>query len=209
MPHVAFVPFTGLRCREAEMLAWGLTLPGFAKRANALSELPALGLLTLAGMTTDEWSVSYHPSSSSDGISALVEQVLATGPTVIAVSALTASIMEAYAFCDLVRRAGVPVVIGGLHVTSLPNEATLHATSVCVGDGESHWGAILQDTLGNCLRPQYESTHSYDLAKSPTPSFRLLTNERSNAGPTTLCLMSCTSRTKCVRSISRKGFSES
>ena len=48
MPHVALVPFTGLRVREQEMLELGMTLPGLRQRAEALSALPALGLLTLA-----------------------------------------------------------------------------------------------------------------------------------------------------------------
>jgi hypothetical protein len=50
MPHVAFVPFTGLRVREAEMLALGMALPGLRQRAEAIAHLPALGLLTLAGL---------------------------------------------------------------------------------------------------------------------------------------------------------------
>jgi hypothetical protein len=53
MPHVAFVPFTGFRVRQDEMRELGMTLPGLAQRASAIAELPALGLLTLAGMTPE------------------------------------------------------------------------------------------------------------------------------------------------------------
>ena len=60
MPHVAFVPFTGLRVREEEMLALGMSLPGLRPRAAALAQLPALGLLTLAGLTPPHWTCSYH-----------------------------------------------------------------------------------------------------------------------------------------------------
>ncbi len=62
MPHVALVPLTGLRVAEQEMLAFGMSLPGFRERASAISELPSLGLLTLAGMLPENWSCSYHPS---------------------------------------------------------------------------------------------------------------------------------------------------
>ena len=75
MPHVAFVPFTGLRVGELEMLAFGMSLPGLEERGKALGELPALGLLTLAGMLGQEWSCSYHPSASSNS---LVADILAT-----------------------------------------------------------------------------------------------------------------------------------
>ena len=46
MPHVAFVPLTGFRLREAELLELGMSLPGLAPRAKAIGQLPALGLLT-------------------------------------------------------------------------------------------------------------------------------------------------------------------
>ncbi len=51
MPHLALVPFTGFRIREQEMLALGMTLPDLKRRAAAVAQLPALGLLTLAGLT--------------------------------------------------------------------------------------------------------------------------------------------------------------
>ena len=46
MPHVAFVPLTGFRLREAELQELGMSLPGLAPRAKAIGQLPALGLLT-------------------------------------------------------------------------------------------------------------------------------------------------------------------
>jgi len=60
MPHVCMIAMHGFRIRRAEMLALGMTLPGLADRAGALGGLPALGLLTLAGMTPATWDVSYH-----------------------------------------------------------------------------------------------------------------------------------------------------
>ena len=100
MPHVAFVPFTGLRVRERELLELGMTLPGLKDRADAVAGLPALGLLTLAGMTPPNWSCSYHPSAETDS---LVADVLETKRDLVAVSALTASALEAYEFSDSIR----------------------------------------------------------------------------------------------------------
>jgi radical SAM superfamily enzyme YgiQ (UPF0313 family) len=171
MPHVAFVPFTGLRVGTAEMLEFGMALPGLQDRGDALRELPALGLLTLAGMLSEEWSCSYHPSASA---SSLTDDVLATKPDLVAVSALTASIDEAYRFCDELRTAGIATVLGGLHATVLPEEALQHADAVCVGDGESVWMEILKDSLANSLKPVYKATRSFDLAESPLPRFDLL-----------------------------------
>jgi hypothetical protein len=58
--HVAFVSFVGLWVREQELLALGITLPGLGKRRDAVAELPALGLLTLAAFMPDDWTCSYH-----------------------------------------------------------------------------------------------------------------------------------------------------
>ncbi len=70
MPHVAFVPLTGFRVREAEMRELGMSLPGLPDRALALAELPALGVLNLAGMTPSQWTSANARRSGGDGRSA-------------------------------------------------------------------------------------------------------------------------------------------
>ena len=73
MPHIAFVSMSGFRVHERELLEYGMTLPGFSDRARALAELPALGLLTLAGMLPDDWTCSYRAPLFVD--ENLVEQI--------------------------------------------------------------------------------------------------------------------------------------
>ncbi len=175
MPHVAFVPFTGLRVGTAEMLEFGMSLPGLRERGEALRELPALGLLTLAGMLSDEWTCSYHPSASSKS---LVADVRAFSPDIVAVSALTATIDEAYRLCDALRQVAVPTVIGGLHATVLPKQAGHHANAVCIGDGEAVWPEILSDVLSNALKQQYQAARPFDLSLSPMPRFDLLPSQK-------------------------------
>lgn len=120
--HVSFVPFTGLRVREERLLALGMSLPGLTERGAAIAELPALGLLTLAGMMPEGWTCSYHLASEAS--EELLETLIAERPTLVAISGLTASIGEAYAFADRLRAAGVAVVVGGLHVTACPEVPT-------------------------------------------------------------------------------------
>ncbi len=180
MPHVAFVPFTGLRVREKEMLKLGMSLPGLRTRADALSALPALGLLTLAGMTPEEWNCSYHPSSESK---TLVDDVLESNPDLVAVSALTASVLEAYDFCETMKQNGIATVIGGLHATVLPDEASQHASSVCVGDGESSWLQILADAKNQSLEKIYRPVKPFNLDESPLPRFDLLQKDSANKAP--------------------------
>ena len=104
MPHVAFVPFTGFRIREEELLELGMSLPGLQPRAAAIGQLPALGLLTLAGLTPPSWTCSYHEAPVADD--AFLESILKECPDLVAVSALTASVEECYCFSARARRAG-------------------------------------------------------------------------------------------------------
>ena len=90
MSHVAFVPFTGLRVRDRQMLELGMSMPGLQNRKAALGRLPALGVLTLAGMLPAGWTCSYHSIDASD--EATAQAILDESPTLVAVSALTASI---------------------------------------------------------------------------------------------------------------------
>lgn len=175
MPHVALVAMSGFRVREREMLALGMKLPGLKQRAGAIASLPALGLLALGGMTPDSWTVSYHEATRVTD--ELVQEVLAKRPQLVAISALTASILEAYALAARIRSEGVRVVIGGLHATACPEEAAMRADAVVVGDGEPVWLDVLRDAEGGRLRPVYRAEKPFDLAESPLPRLDLLGNK--------------------------------
>jgi radical SAM superfamily enzyme YgiQ (UPF0313 family) len=172
MPHVAMVPFTGFRVREEEMRALGMTLPGLGDRAAAVARLPALGLLTLAGLNPPHWTCSYRDADRAG--EALAEEVLAGAPTLVALSALSASVEEAYRFSALLRERGARVAIGGLHASACPGEARLHCDAVVVGDGEPVWAELLADAERGELRPVYRSADPFELDRAPVPRFDLL-----------------------------------
>lgn len=172
MPHIALAPLTGLRVRSEKVLELGMTLPGMRKRADALSQIPALGLLTLAGMTPPDWTISYHDAARWD--EALVDEIAATAPTLVAVSALTASIDEAYAFSKSIRERGIKTAIGGLHATGCVEEASQHFDAVAIGDGEPIWTAMLADAEAGALKPCYRGHGNFDLRDSPRPRFDLI-----------------------------------
>jgi radical SAM superfamily enzyme YgiQ (UPF0313 family) len=172
MPHVTFVPLVGFRIRETEVEALGMSLPGLAPRARAIGQLPALGLLTLAGMLPDSWTCSYLPSAHAD--QELIEKIESERPTIVAVSALTASANEAYGLCQQLRTKGIRTVIGGLHVTACPGEAQSHADTVVVGSGEMVWLDVLQNAAAGNLLPAYRATRTQHSHEWPLPRFDLL-----------------------------------
>ena len=170
--HVTFVSFVGLRVRERELLALGITLPGLGDRKAAVAQLPALGLLTLAGMMPAGWTCSYHEADQWDD--AFLDQIVAERPALVAVSALTAGVLEAYAFCAELRKRDVQTVLGGLHATACPAEAAQYSTAVVAGDGEAVWHRLLADANEGCLGGVYQSSEAFDLRNSIPPRFDLV-----------------------------------
>jgi radical SAM superfamily enzyme YgiQ (UPF0313 family) len=175
MPHVAFVPLTGFRVGEGRMRELGMSLPGLRDRAAAVARLPALGVLTLAGMTPPPWTCSYH---EADGATDLADALAESRPDLVAVSALTASAEEAYCLGDALRLRGLRCVLGGLHATACPDEAVKHFDAVAAGEGEPVWHALLDDARAGRLGGVYRPGRPFDLADAPVPRFDLLAGRR-------------------------------
>ncbi len=102
------------------------------------SLFPPLGLATLAGYLPDGWDVEIQDEH--------VEQLrLDDTPDLVVIQVYITSARRAYALADHYRRQGAHICLGGLHVTSLPEEATQHADTIFMGPGEDTWPAFLAD----------------------------------------------------------------
>ncbi len=173
---LGLLALSGVRCRNAELLAMGLTLPGFVERSKVIASLPSLGLLTLAGMTPEDVEVTYIEVPDPASLSELPGDFDA-----VAISSFTAQIKEAYKLADRYSEAGVTVLMGGLHVTARPDEALRHADSVLLGEGESLWPQMIADLCANRLQPRYDARPlNFDFAQSPMPRFELLDISKYN-----------------------------
>ena len=73
----------------------------------------------------------------------------------VAISVETYTARRAYGIADRFRERGVPVVLGGFHVTLDPDEGAPHADAVVVGQAEPVWGQLLDDFEQGRLRPRY------------------------------------------------------
>jgi radical SAM superfamily enzyme YgiQ (UPF0313 family) len=74
----------------------------------------------------------------------------------VGISCLTATAVPGYRIADGLRKDGIPVIIGGLHASALPDEAKQHADAVVVGEAESVWTEVLEDAkkgIDAALRP--------------------------------------------------------
>ena len=173
---IGFIAMSGVRAHNEELTELGLTLPGFVERNKVIASLPSLGLLTLAGMTPDTIDVEYTDVEDVNKVHDLPGEY-----DLVAISSYSAQIREAYELADRYRAVGTRVILGGLHVTALPQEALVHADSVVIGDGELSWPQLLHDFENDQLRTSYGScATAFDLAEAPMPRFELLDPENYN-----------------------------
>jgi len=174
---IGLVAMSGVRAHNEELTNLGLTLPGFVDRNKIIASLPSLSLLTLAALTPDRFEVEYREIADLKAETALPDDY-----DLVAISSYSAQMDEAYALSDHYHQRGIPVVLGGLHVTALPEEAKAHCTSVAVGEGEDLWPAILADFAHRTLKPFYVQSPpgGYDLARAPIPRFDLLDPDKYN-----------------------------
>jgi len=109
-----------------------------------------------------------------------VAETLPDGFDLVGISSYSAQVDEAYELAERYRARGVRVVLGGPHVSVLPEEAAAHGT-VVVGHGELHWRQVLADAAAGRPQPVYGSLDDdFDLAEAPLPAFELLDLERYN-----------------------------
>lgn len=173
---IGFIAMSGVRVHSEELLKLGLNLPGFVERSKVIASLPSLGLLTLAGMTPTDIEVEYIEVADLDP-----SAPLRGGFDAVAISSFTAMIKDAYALADRYRAAGVTVILGGLHVTLVPDEAALHADAIVVGEAEPVWPEVIRDLRAGRVKPRYQAPPgAFDLSLAPMPRFDLLDLSRYN-----------------------------
>ena len=177
MKRIGFIAMSGVRAHNAELTQLGLTLPGFVDRNRIIASLPSLGLLTLAGLTPRKFDAEYHEIAE---LRKLPE--LPTDFDLVAISTFTAQFYEACDVADYYRSRNIPVVMGGITASSLPEQAKEFCTSVVIGEGEPLWPEVLHDFESGALKPFYIQSPAgqFDLRDAPMPRFDLLDPDKYN-----------------------------
>ncbi len=104
----------------------------------------------------------------------LVRFVREQGIGLVGIGAMTRMIAKAYRMGDAIRAAGVPVVMGGPHVTELPDEALgrdggpRHADAVALGEADETWPRIVEDAARGQLKDIYEPVDETGKERKPS-----------------------------------------
>lgn len=128
---------------------------------------PLLTFPILAAYTPDDVEVEI--------IDEAIEAVDFDDPVdLVGLTAMTHTVPRAYRIADEYRKRGVKTVMGGFHVTTLPDEAQKYVDSVVLGEGEEVWPQVVEDFKKGQLKPRYTSPGLFDVTSYKTPRVELL-----------------------------------
>jgi radical SAM superfamily enzyme YgiQ (UPF0313 family) len=135
------------------------------------SLFPPLGLATLAAFLA--------PEDEAELVDDHVEPLsIDDRPDLVVIQVYITNAYRAYALADHYRAKGCRVVLGGLHVTSLPDEAAPHADTIFLGPGEQTFPQFLRDLRDGCPKPRYVSTQGRTLHGLPPVRRDLIKRDR-------------------------------
>lgn len=168
--RIGLIAISGVRVRTQELAELGVTLPQFVNRGKVIASLPSLGLLTVAALTPPDIDVAYIEHDTLPDDTALERFDL------VGISSFTARINAAYALADRYRAMGVPVVLGGLHVSLMPDEAEGHADAIVVDGAEGAWPQLIADFRAGRMKKRYQGLRKgvFDGDNYVFPRFDLL-----------------------------------
>jgi radical SAM superfamily enzyme YgiQ (UPF0313 family) len=130
---------------------------------------PTLALTSIAGATPAHWEVAYWDENLLQG-----PPPLEPFPEVVAISVHLTFAKRAYELARWYRQWGAKVILGGLHVLSLPDEAAEHADAIALGEGVHIWPRILEDVEKGALQPVYRGDYRKPYRDDPAPRRGLL-----------------------------------
>ena len=133
-----------------------------------------LTLTTLAALVPPELDPQF--TLLDEGIGDICPEHVAAD--VVGLTVITGTAPRAYELAARFRARGIPVVLGGPHVTLAPDDAQPHADSIVVGYAEDTWPELLRDLGGGRLRPRYVQQPDLSLAGRPFPRRDLLPARR-------------------------------
>src|ERR1044072_9231838 len=137
--------------------------------------MPHLWMFLLKSLTPPEHEVFLIDGNAKPmNEKQLVKYAQAKGIDLVGIGAMTRMISRAYNFADAFRAAGIPVVMGGPHVTEVPDEALgrdggpRHADAVALGEADETWPQIVEAAASGKLKEIYKPVDDNGKERKPS-----------------------------------------
>jgi radical SAM superfamily enzyme YgiQ (UPF0313 family) len=146
-----------------------------------------LTLTTLASLVPPE--IPSQTRILDEGVEEIDPQSLEAD--LVGITVITGTAPRAYELSAQLRQRKIPVVLGGVHPTLIPEEAARHADSIVVGYAEESWPQLLRDFARGNLRPRYDQSPTLSLANLPFPKRELYNRNLVNVAHTLEATRGC------------------
>ena len=125
--------------------------PSQSKKPNLanLITIPSASLGYIAALTPPDWDIKIMDEN--------IEELTFEEADLVAITTYTCNAPRAYEVSEIYRQKGIKTVIGGVHVSMLPDEAAQFVDTVVIGEAESVWGTVLKDFEKNEMKKRYTS----------------------------------------------------
>lgn len=128
-----------------------------------------LTLTTLTALAPQDMNIAF--TLIDEGIEDLPDVIDAD---LVGMTVMTGTAPRAYALSAKLRAQGIKVVLGGPHVTLMPDEAQSNADAICVGYAEQSWPQLLRDVAAGTLKSRYDQGADFNLDDPVVPDRHLL-----------------------------------
>lgn len=161
---------------KIELIAPTWTGKTVVKRARRekIFKIPPLGLLNVAAVTPPEVKISLTDEN--------IEPIdFNKKVDLVGITTMTSAAPRAYEIAQEFRKRGIPVVLGGPHVSALPQEGLRYADAVVIGEAEGAWERLMDDFIKGGrenLKKIYKNEKLPDLSKIPFPRWDILKKDK-------------------------------
>ncbi|MBE9504124.1 MAG: cobalamin-dependent protein, partial [Proteobacteria bacterium] len=129
--------------------------------------LPPLNLAILAAHTPEQFDLAI--------VDEAVEDIdFDAKADLVAITCMTPLAPRAYEISQMFRARGIPVVMGGIHVSMMPDEASSYADTIVIGEGENVWPEVLRDFEKGEMKKRYLASVRPDIENLPNARRDLL-----------------------------------
>jgi radical SAM superfamily enzyme YgiQ (UPF0313 family) len=131
---------------------------------------PSVALLVLAALTPGGHQVEIADENAQ-------KLNLDDQPDLVGITVNVDTSKQAYNIASHYRTQGIPVILGGIHVSANPDEALQFADAVCIGEAETLWTTIINDAEKGRLQERYYHAHPTGLESTPVPKWDMLNQD--------------------------------